>query len=212
MFFDFLAGLLLRSQQQVLDAAEGREIEETSELDHKIALLKKRLGLSTAAGLPYDPGLVREIFNGSILPFAAAWEQRLQPFDAFFERRKVAAATRYKDASDRHPVKALSTFYTESLDQMLREGERIDFIRLSCRYNNLVSVNKLMAVPGGEVEFVFHDNRYEVLPVGEKKQACHKRYDEQLSGDEIDRVLDFLGNWVCGQIEKALQHASNDVD
>jgi Fic family protein len=43
LFFDFAAGLILRSQQLILDAIEGKDIEEENDLDKEIILFKKSL-------------------------------------------------------------------------------------------------------------------------------------------------------------------------
>lgn len=43
LFFDFAGGLILRSQQLVLDAIEGKDIEEENDLDKEIILFKKSL-------------------------------------------------------------------------------------------------------------------------------------------------------------------------
>jgi Fic family protein len=44
LFFEFAAGLILRSQQLVLDAIEGKDISEPDDLDKRISLLERDLG------------------------------------------------------------------------------------------------------------------------------------------------------------------------
>ena len=211
-FYEVMAEALLRSQRLMLDAVEGRSLDEPTDLDKKLALLKKRLGIShkAAVGLSYEPDIIIDVVNNSITPFAEAWERRLQSFDGLFETRSVSVSSKDCAHSERDPFKAVQVLYAKALSVMLQKGVQIGFIKFQCDFKNLISLNKPIGINGGEVAFTFHENRYEIVPLNNRQQALNKLYGEQLSEEEINSIVEYLGNWVYNNIETFLQNEESN--
>lgn len=68
LFFDFMAGLLLRSQQIVIDALEGRIIEEPEDLDKRLFLLEKEL-----EGIDSDEEIKKHLNKEVFLKIYNSW-------------------------------------------------------------------------------------------------------------------------------------------
>lgn len=62
LFFDFMAGLLIRSLQLVLDAAEGKDIEEPDDLLKEISLWKQQLNNNLPEAQPKSDDMVVELY------------------------------------------------------------------------------------------------------------------------------------------------------
>lgn len=66
LYLDFMAGLLIRSQELVLDAIAGKDIEEPDDVLKEIALWKKQLG--TAQVLPRSNARIAELYKEAFSP------------------------------------------------------------------------------------------------------------------------------------------------
>lgn len=85
-FFEHCAQLIKRSEQIVLDVAEGKEIAEESDLDKEIALLAKKW---KGKNVSKSPKLIYDIFNFTHTNLIAPCETVLRKFDALFQEKKI---------------------------------------------------------------------------------------------------------------------------
>ncbi len=85
LFYDFMAGLLLRSQQIVLDAIEGKSVDEPEDLDKKISMLEQELEI-------IDPDeeikkhLTKEVFSEIFNSWLSALVKAVIPIVQKFNR------------------------------------------------------------------------------------------------------------------------------
>lgn len=86
LFLDFVAELILRSQQLVLDAIGGREIEEDDDFLKEIRLIKNR---TENLGLPKSPKLILEVFHAVKDHIWKKLQLTLQHFDELFSDSKT---------------------------------------------------------------------------------------------------------------------------
>lgn len=209
LLFDFMAGLVERSLRIVLDAVEGREIEEMGDLNKKLALLKKRLGQPHDASVEmrYSSEAVMNVVEQSMMPFAKAWEARLKDFDPLFQSRSIMVSAENIALQDVGVDEALFQFRQRKLLPYLASGDAkpIKLIKLQCNLANLTSVNKMMGVNGGEAYFHFYPNKYELEHIASKYNGISRLYGHNLTESEIASMVEAIGNWVYDNIEKILQ-------
>lgn len=80
LFFEFAANMILRSQQLVLDAIEGKELEEPDDIDKRIAMLDRKLeGMNEAVQKTKNEEVLQEILKAVVEPlFKKVFEKILK--------------------------------------------------------------------------------------------------------------------------------------
>jgi Fic family protein len=86
LFSEFVAELILRSQQLVLNAIEGGEIEEEDDFLKEIKLIKNK---TENLGLPKSPKLILEVFQAVRDQIWKKLQITLQHFDELFSDSKT---------------------------------------------------------------------------------------------------------------------------
>lgn len=92
LFNNFLAELVLRSQQLIVDVIEGRDIEADDDLSKEIALLKRQL---EGENFTKSPKNIYEIFTFSKKNIWDPLNQMLQQFDDLFSDSKTKHYVNY---------------------------------------------------------------------------------------------------------------------
>ena len=85
LFFEFAADMILRSQQLVLDAAEGKNIEEPDDIDKEI--LQAKFALNAKSPLyarRFDPHAAGMFLNELVIPGLIYFYKKLASFDEEF--------------------------------------------------------------------------------------------------------------------------------
>jgi len=113
IFYEFMAGLLLRSQQLVMDAVEGKEIEAPDDVDKEIALFKKSLSDEPDA-LPKNNKDIFARYEDSIKPLFELFVKKHMQFEELFYESWVES---YPD--DRNGGQGL-----EHLDKSMEEMKK----------------------------------------------------------------------------------------
>lgn len=68
VFYEFMSGLLLRSQQILLDAIEGKDIEEPDDIDKEIALWKRQRPGEKGNVITKSYEVIEQLYNTSFSP------------------------------------------------------------------------------------------------------------------------------------------------
>jgi Fic family protein len=87
LFYEFMADLVIRSQQIVLDAIGGKDIEDPDDLDKKIFLLEKELEIidpEKEIKVHFNEEVFSEMLNGWIKDLLLETISVIQKFNKFF--------------------------------------------------------------------------------------------------------------------------------
>lgn len=84
LFYEFIINLILRSQQLVLDAIDGKEIEELDDLDKELALLKTELGGENILKVKANADVIINCIEISILPLFNLLEKKCLQLNEYF--------------------------------------------------------------------------------------------------------------------------------
>jgi len=87
LFFGFAADLILRSQQLVLDAIAGKEIQEPDDLDKRISMLEKELEAidpNEEVKVRLDADSITDIYKGWFSDLTRKAIPKIQKFNKFF--------------------------------------------------------------------------------------------------------------------------------
>jgi Fic family protein len=204
LFFDFVAGLILRSQQLVLDAIEGKDIEEPEDLDKKIALLKNKLGEEKEVSVQIRLGneAINRVVKQTVIPLAFAWEERLKKFDALFISRKVDFVVVDKS----YKSNAFDDQFEKKWREFLasRNALSTDKIILRSHPRGLRNVDNGVSINAGEIAIELFENAFEVSYTKSSKKF-NKLYHQNLSEKEIAKIVNDLGNFLYNNIEQFIE-------
>ncbi|WDF78462.1 Fic family protein [Mucilaginibacter sp. KACC 22773] len=84
LFYEFMAGLLLRSLQITIDTLDGRDVEEEDDIDKEIALFKRSLDKDKERTEIYNWDSVSKIITESGIPLFQKLKTKLSQFDELF--------------------------------------------------------------------------------------------------------------------------------
>ena len=84
LFFDFAADQILRSQELVLNAIEGKEITDPDDLDKELSLLKAELKGENVLDSKASPEIIANAVEENIIPFFILLEEKIEGLKEFF--------------------------------------------------------------------------------------------------------------------------------
>lgn len=88
LFYDFMGRLLIDSQQLVLDALEGKNIEEGDDIDKEIALWKNELDHDTKV-IEKNNEVLYELYKNSLKPLFELFLKKQRQFEDLFSQLTV---------------------------------------------------------------------------------------------------------------------------
>lgn len=94
LFYEFMADRLIRSLQIVLDAIEGKEIEEKDDWEKQLELLKSQLNNEEEVKISKTIEAVEEIIETSVIEFLSQLLERLKKFEDLFTSTLLYFGTR----------------------------------------------------------------------------------------------------------------------
>ena len=205
-FIDYIGAQLIWSLSLGVKAAKGESLDEPGDLDKKLTLLKKSMGVTTEAVVKekYSERAIAAVFEKSIRPLANAWEAKLQDFDPLFYSRKVLLFVNdiFVEENDLTSLaKGLNTQYSNPIygkDLLVRR------ILFQCQAIGLRSLKTENLINGGEIYISFFENVYEIT-VPNQSTSINKLYDEPLSKEEINILVESVGTFLFNNIEACVK-------
>jgi hypothetical protein len=195
LFFDFAADMVLRSQQLILDAIEGKSIEEIDDLAKEIELWKKYASLNKVEGIQRNDEIVYELYHNGIEEMFEQFEQKHQQFYDMFQK---AVCYIYKNNSGRQGI----TWLTEEIDKIVLKsqpvfynaGETPETIVPEDTFRNIFIQVHLQEYKFGtnafsvnpSLKFEFEPFKYIVRYANKKVE---KPYGEFLNSDERKEII-----------------------
>lgn len=88
LFYEFMSGLLIQSQEMVLDAIDGKDISGEDDLDKEIAIWKKQLVIKDEF-ISRSDLQIANIYIKSIKDLFTKWQNKLIQFDDLFASKET---------------------------------------------------------------------------------------------------------------------------
>ena len=193
-FCNYIARQLIVSLELTIKAAKGENLDEPGDLDKKIKLLKQKLKIDKKVKITKSPASILNVLNSCLEPLFNEISTKLSDFDIFFKSRIDELITPNSSAGlslskglfylknylKENQISSISYFYRL---QDFRQGK---VLNLECH-----------------MKVIFHMNVYE-LTSEQAKFNLSKLYDEVLTEQEINLIVEALGTYALDKIEKAL--------
>lgn len=107
LFYEFMANKLFDSQKLVLDAIEGKDIEESDDVKKEIELLKKQLANKDFSKSPKN---IYDVFLSSQKEVWQKMQETLKNFDEFFSESKTSRFVNHREED--FGMRKVNTFAT----------------------------------------------------------------------------------------------------
>jgi Fic family protein len=228
-FVEYIAEQLIWSLDISIKAAKGESIDEPGDLDKKLAALKKRMGQKGDEKVVETHNLKSVVKVTERLGLLIEkWENKLRHFDPlFYSRSYQIVSTEFTDRGRQFEVlenkgaelyKDYSKFIKVFLDASVSaKADKLDEIKttdlgeidIDVSFENLRAKNNKKHYDGGRVQLLFHTNFYEILM--NEKSVISKLYHEVLNEEEMDSIVETLGNQLFRDIELDIDEETEGV-
>ena len=199
VFFDYMAGLIIRSQQLVLDAISGKEIEEPADWEKKLQLLKAHTSQNEQLKKMRSEHAVKEVVLNSIAPLIEVMASKLAQFDDLFLHKKMVffKGGTGKEIAGSHTIQ-------EQAKSQPGEFYKDNSLQLSYELNGFKS-GKNPFYCRATIYWNFDDYRYYtgVNNNDYEKRAPHF-YHEFYTKEEIETYVNEAANSIIEEIERQL--------
>jgi len=89
LFFEFLCELIVRSQELVLDAIDGKDISDENDFEKELALIDQELSDFREAKVRISNDVIISLFENSFKPLFIQIESRLSALDLRFNQKSI---------------------------------------------------------------------------------------------------------------------------
>jgi len=217
LFYSFMADLLHRSVQIMLDAIEGKDIEEQDDIDKELRLLKNAVKQkeTTPPNTPKRPG-TDELLSKFLGPLITALHEKLKTVRELFSEFEEAVLLPYPKNSGGHkgtkvPFKMIidsykSKYVGKSEAQMLifgwqREELAGEVVEIMLYYNRIENVNEKLSLVF-YMPFKFKKYSYNSYDL-ENKELFSKTYDQEFTQTEVEVMVKLYVRKVIEEIKAA---------
>jgi Fic family protein len=211
-FVDYIATQLIWSLEISIRAAKGQSVDELGDFEKKVAALKKYTGEPSKEPIvKKSPLSIMKAIEGSVIPFAKAWERKIKELDSFFFSREtwIDIDGKRRRGPD---FDAAMELVSAHLSQATPSGTLpISQIMLYCAPRGLRNVNKDMGLNGGKATFYFHDHIYEIES-SEVDIKQTKLYNDFFTPEELEAKAEKMATFLLDIITRSLGASERPTD
>lgn len=206
VFFDYMSGLIIRSQQLVLDAMFGKNIEEPDDIDKEITMWMKGLTSESIAGVQRSDAEVCNLWEHSISPLLHVYIEKHKLLQPLFVSMEVNSIVNNSFGNGIEYIEdQLQQYYSSQKVPMNVDGE------LKRQPPNLYEIKLNLSLRGykkngmdmfdwhATISFYFEQLKWRITFSNSKK--IEKLYDQTLSDAEIFSI-----------VREAIKDAQTEID
>ena len=192
LFYEFMGGLLVRSQQIVLDAIDGKDIDEPDDLYKEITLWSQEM-----EGIP-DPlfrsgEVIYDLYQNCLKNFIFTFIEKNQIFVKLFKNTGIYLSidhhfTKVKNDSklNREDQKTIDEYINEFLHSD-KETKDMNGLFIQINFNAFKKSIETFSERNG-LNFEFHATKYCIK--FENIELVRKTYKDFLTDEEINKIVD----------------------
>lgn len=207
---DFLANLVLRSQQLVLDVVEGKDIEQEDDLDKEIALWKSKFEKTEKliSKTNFNASYLYLNFFNKIIDLSI---NKLSQFDDLFTEKNISTAVNNDEIFS---VKQLKDKFEEIFnapddDYMIYELSEINSLQLNVSYYGFKNDGLNTFNAFSIIEINFDQYKYDIC-IGQKSSSNNslltKLYSEELTEVEIKTIVKTVVSKLFEDIKSSIKN------
>ncbi len=216
-FYQFVSGLIQRSEQLVLDVIQGKEIEDEDDFEKELEILKRQLKAKNDNVLRKSNEVIKELYNNSYRKLFEQFIEKSKKFDDMFVEKTFRNTAEASTSFDKG-IEYFDEFFA-NLDLLQSNpddhfyGEEtkpkhIDHLRLSISYNGFRhdSTNTFGAYIN--IWIMFQDYYYIINDSNSyqgEEYICKKLYSEPLTDVEIKEIVKKLNKKLLEDIKSSIK-------
>ena len=214
LFYEFMANRLLDSQKLVLDAIEGKDIEESDDVKKEIELLKKQLA---SKNFSKSPKIIYDIFLSTQKEVWQKIQETLKSFDEFFNESKTWHFVNHHDEDfGTRKVNALAAFSLTREESNKPKDPKVfghsiyenDICDIEWKHNKLgLKGATKKAVCEIRLTLEFHQTEYEMVMSLNYNSIFSKKfnYSSYAGLDEVESLKTLLSKALVKTIKENTQ-------
>jgi len=195
LFYEFMADRLIRSLQIVLDAIEGKEIEEKDDWEKQLQLLRAELNDAEEVQTPKTNEAVIKVFGLSVLPFLEKLLPKLESFDDLFAEKQMYFGPTNKVRSVVKNLGMINRVFNEIEEYDTGAAFQYNLSGFKKAGTNTFSINL-------QVEWTFDQYSYSLIINHVMTAPRKKLYHQFFTEEEINEFVAMCGKNLVEQIEK----------
>lgn len=204
---EYLGALLKESLGIQLKGIKGEDISEKSDLDKEIALLKGSFEKNSAVKEVKNLVRTKDVIENSLIPLLNYAKEKLSSFDdLFFETGvRLYCKVRKTNQTSNHRVE-LGDSFDVAFQQFLKNPKirNIKEVNLFYDFKEFKHQAEFSNLESN-LKIEFKRYKYEILLSDHQIQNISKLYSENLSQDEIQKIVEFKIREVIESIKRHTQ-------
>jgi Fic family protein len=202
-FIEYIGKQVIWSLELSFKAANGESLDEAGDLDKKLFVLKKKLKQDNEVKVKLNEDVFSKISGEIIIPLCHKWIKTQQKFDSFFHSSQFSIESHEYEITGQLEVNQFNIHYDKMLNDLNYYHQTFpNILRFSSQFKKLITSKIDDIFFGGLLEIKFYQNVYEISYSGSKNKIS-KLYNEELKEDEMNTIIESIGNVLLCEIELA---------
>ncbi len=197
LFQCFVAERVLETQYLILDALKGKNIDEMSDWEKKLEMLKVDIASNEEVKITKNEEVVKEVFEQTIFPFIEKLLHKVEKFNDLFAERVIWFGNNHKLQSFESLIEIKERFNSDNKfysDQTVLKLEWDGFKK--------AGINTFTVYIA--FYWVFEEYKYHCHIDNPNEKQLEKLYHQKWENEEIEYLINLTGSKLMEFIEKAL--------
>jgi Fic family protein len=192
LFYAFIAERVLETQQLIIDALEGKEIDDLDDVDKEIQLFKKQLAAKQVVGnVKKSNEVIHKLYFDCIKSLLDTIEKKHRAFDELFFENEYR-----RNINNQHPTKYEDSFLDKAINLLISDNlnefsgyvkREINHIGIFIRHKNFQKDGLNIFDANYSVEVKLDDYQFHISTRG--TQSFSFVYDTPPNEEEIKNIV-----------------------
>ena len=199
-FEEYIAEVSVRWQGLYLKALKGEKIEEAGDFDKEVELLKRDLSKPEEVEIKKSKAIVEQILFSSIYPLLEKIHEYLKKLDPFFFENKIMSSGNNFNLTFYDIVK-IKSHHQRVVSLLMGTSQfGVNFL-----HTGLIKSGKREFGYSTRVSIICKDYHYRIEINDEKAPTIKKKYNQQITLEEMEIVADELAKKEFTEIKKQIE-------
>lgn len=216
-FYQFVAGLIERSEQLVLDVIEGKDIEEENDVEKELEILKRKLKAKEDKVVPKTNELIQELYKNSYRKLFEQLIEKTKKFDEMFVHKKFQSSAE-GNRSWNQGIEYFDEFFANIYDEKSsiaddvygedRKYKKIDDLKLGILYDGFKHDGTNTFQQYTNIWVIFQQYYYIINDTNSQTDNnffLKKLYSEPLTDEEIKVIVNKLTKKLLDDIKVSIK-------
>lgn len=216
-FYQFVAGLIERSEQLVLDVIEGKDIEDENDIEKELEILKRQLKAKDDKVVPKTNEVIQELYKNSYRKLFEQLIEKTKKFDEMFVQKRFQSSAE-SNRSRNQGIEYFDEFFENLYEEKKNTTEdiygeepkykRIDALRLGILYDGFKHDGTNTFQQYTNIWVMFQQYYYIINDTNSQPEnnfLLKKLYSDPLTDEEIKVVVNKLTKKLLDDIKSAIK-------